>query len=84
MPKQTINTFNRFDSIKCKVIGRSQKGCFLEIEGIDERPIVRLYDHFMPIGSVILASIRKISEDRQYFKVSLDSVFHTGYNEFAA
>jgi len=78
----SIHALTRNDSIKCRVTGHNQNGCFLRIIGVDESPSVRLFDSSIPIGSIVLASIRKISE--HYIKVSLDSVIYSDDADFAA
>ena len=78
----SIHTLTRNDSIKCRVIGHNQNGCFLRIIGIDKSPSVRLFDSFIPIGTIVLASVQKISE--HCIKVSLDSVVYLDEADFAA
>lgn len=78
----SIHTLSRNDSIKCKVTGHNQNGCFLTIVGIDKSPTVRLFDSFIPVGSIVLASIRKISE--HHIRVSLDSIMYLEDEDFAA
>ena len=67
-----IHDIGRNDSIKCKVVGHNQKGCFLAIVGIENSPTVRLFNVYLPVGSVVLASVRKIT--KHYVGVSLDSI----------
>jgi hypothetical protein len=80
----SVQDLARKDSIVCRVIRRDQNGCFLSIIGVDESPIVWLFDVDMQIGSVVLASIRKISEDRKYIKVCLDSALYSDDQILAA
>ena len=79
-----VHDLNRNDSIVCQVKGHNREGCFLSIIGLDEKPIVRIFDLCLPTGSVVLASIRKMSTDRRYLKVSLDSIIYSNDNDFAA
>ena len=68
----SIHNIGRNDSIKCKVLGHNQKGCFLAIVGVENSPTVRLFNAYLPTGSIVLVSVRKITE--HYIGVSLDSI----------
>jgi len=78
----SVHNLNRNDTIKCKVVGHNQKGCFLTIVGIDENPMVRLYDSYIPKGSIVLVSIKKINEN--YVRVGLDSVVQVDNENYVA
>ena len=80
----SIQNLSRNDSIRCKITGHNQNECFLSIIGLDENPVMRLYDMFIPAGSIVLVSIRKISEDQKHIKVCLDSIMYSIEQDFAA
>jgi len=77
-----IKTLSRNDSIKCRVIGSNKNGCFLSIIGINESPTVRLFDCYIPKGSIVLVSIVRMTET--YIKVHLDSVMNLRDYSFVA
>ncbi|MCL2373214.1 MAG: hypothetical protein FWC78_07405 [Defluviitaleaceae bacterium] len=69
-----MKNISRNDSIRCKVVGQNKNGCFLSINGIEEKPIVRLFDCYLQEGTEVLVSVARIYET--HIKVSLDSVYY--------
>ena len=82
----SVNNLSRRDSLKCTVSGHNADGCFLKIIGIEkeERPLVRLFDMILPYGTIVYASIIKISEDRKYIKMQMDSIEYDENQNYAA
>ena len=79
-----INNICRKDSIKCKVTGHNSNGSFLSIIGMGNSPTptVRLFDCFIPKGSIVLVSVVSVADT--HIKASLDSVINISDYDFAA
>ena len=80
-----IQDLNRNDTLKCKVTGANEKGCFLKIIGLNNENIVgRIFNIYLPIGAIIIASIDKIYAEKMYMVLKLDSIDYSDNLTIAA
>lgn len=71
----TINELSRFDSVKATVWTKAKNdGYYLRINGLEEAPLVLVYNCDLVYGQEIIVSILKISVERNYILTQLDSV----------
>ncbi len=71
----TVNELSRFDTVKATVCTRSKNnGYYLKINGLEETPIVLVYDCTLLYGQEVIVSIMKMSENRNYILTRVDSV----------
>lgn len=84
----TINELERYDSVMATVQRISNKdgdnNAYLTIDELtDAYPIVMLHNYAGYVGEKVLVTIKRISPDKGYIKVFLDS-FISSDNYFAA
>jgi len=80
-----IQDLNRNDTLKCKVTGTNEKGCFLKIIGLNDKNIVgRIFNIYLPTGAIIIASVEKIYTEKMYMVLKLDSIDYEDNQNFAA
>ncbi len=69
-----INEINKSDTLIATIIGTSRNAAYLKINELENAtPIVKLHDFDGYVGDKLLVTVGKISEDKKYIKVYLDS-----------
>ena len=57
-----VQNLSRGDTVRGRVLSQNKNGSRLTIVGLEEKPFVQLYDSFVSTGSLVLVSVRKISD----------------------
>jgi len=78
-----IKDLCKHDTVAATVVFRTQKnGVYLEIDGMEDTPVVMAYNFYGRPGKRVVASVQKVDVERNYVRLVVDSIMYA--DNFAA